>query len=67
MPSVNWKKISELKHAIAQERTVLCGMKIRLHNLKVSETIQRLDMCDKRLAKLESQIVDIIEEGDNEL
>jgi len=55
MPTVNWEKIAELKHALAQERTIICG------------TIERLRKLDERLRLLEMQIVDLIEDGDNGL
>jgi len=53
MPKVNWEKIADLKHALAEERTIICG------------TIERLKRLDTRLGHLEKQIVDLIEEADN--
>ena len=55
MPKINWEKIAELKHALAQERTIICG------------TIIRLKKLDERLGILEQQIVELIEEVDNGL
>jgi len=55
MPKVNWEKIAELKHALAEERTIICG------------TVERLKRLDARLGSLEDQLVILIEEGDNGL
>ena len=61
MPDLNWKKISEIKHALAQQRTIICGCVLRLKSLKVCETIERMERCDQRLKELDCQLVDIIE------
>lgn len=55
MPKINWEKIAELKHALAEERTIICG------------TVERLKRLDTRLGSLEQQIVELIEGGDNGL
>jgi len=53
MPKINWEKIAEIKHALAEERTIICG------------TIERLKRLDIRLGLLEKQLVDLIEEADD--
>ena len=67
MPILNWEKISEFKHALSQERTILCGVKLRLKNLipAIDETIKRIDTSDKRLEELERQLVEVIENAGN--
>lgn len=52
MPVVTWENISDLKHSLAQERTIICG------------TIQRLKILDGRLQDFEDKIVSIIERGE---
>lgn len=66
MPKLNWNKISEIKHAVSQERVIICGIKMSLKNLKILETIKKLDKCDKRLEVLESQLVKVIETSNGE-
>jgi len=60
MPDLNWEKISEIKHALAQERTIICGVIMRLERLCVKDTIDKLKLCDKRLSILEAQLVEVI-------
>jgi len=66
MPRLQWEKISEIKHALAQERTIICGVIIRLRNLDTDETIKRLIKCDQRLKILEDQLVLAIEAANGE-
>ena len=63
--SVTWEKIAEIKHALAQERTIICGCIVRLENLKISETIDKMKRCDQRLKELDCQLVNIIENANN--
>ena len=61
MPDLNWGKISEIKHALAQERTIICGCILRLENLKICETVDKMKKCDQRLKELDCQLVEIIQ------
>ena len=66
MPNLNWKKICEIKHALAQERTIICGCIMRLKKLNVCETIEKMEKCDQRLKELDCQLVEIIEGASGE-
>ncbi len=65
MPQCTWEKIAEVKHALSEERTIICGIIIRLKNLDVPHTIERFEAIDKRLKVLEDQLVNLIEEAGN--
>ena len=67
MPQCTWEKIAEVKHALSQERTILCGAIIRLKNLDIDNTIKKFETADKRLKKLEEELVELIEEANNGL
>jgi len=78
MPELNWKKIAEIKHALAQERTIICGIKMRLEyiepilnsrqnkKVEIGKTIEKLRRCDQRLKELECQLVEVIESANGE-
>lgn len=47
--NITYEKISELKHAVSQERTIICG------------AVERLKRLDKRLEELENNLAELIE------
>ncbi|KKK76845.1 hypothetical protein LCGC14_2859540 [marine sediment metagenome] len=65
MTSLSWEKIAEIKHALAQERTIICGCIIRLEELKIAETVEKMRRCDQRLKELDCELVEIIEGANN--
>lgn len=65
MPNLNWGRIGDIKHAIAQERTIVCGVKARLEQLDIAETIIKLQLVDDRLREIDDQLVEIIIEAGN--
>lgn len=65
MPNVNWGKIGDIKHALAQERTIICGVIMRLEHLDIPGTLKKLKLVDNRLRELDDQLVEIIIEAGN--
>ncbi len=79
MPQCTWEKIAQVKHALSQERTIICGVRLRLEKVQptlteeqskaadIIETLNRLQIVDKRLKELEDELIVLIEEADNGL
>ena len=55
MPTINWEEISDIKHQISQERTIIVGATFAL-----KQSIEKLDILDKHLIKFEDKLVDLI-------
>ena len=66
MPKIGWEKLSDIKHSLAQERTIICGIKLSLQKLDIPSTIALIEKCDKRLGNLEDELIQIIESVNNE-
>lgn len=59
MPKINWNEFGKLKHQLAQERVIVCGVVLDQKQTikKCWATIKRLRTLDKRLERFENRMV----------
>jgi len=71
MPKIQWKYLSNMKHAVSQERVIICGVILRLEKINegsgidFSEDIKKFKKLDLRFQEIESDIVETIENAGN--
>lgn len=70
---VRWEIISDIKHAVSQERVILCGIILKLKKIQkeksidFEEDINKFKKLDTRFQEIENQLVTLIEESGNGL